>query len=168
MEKSLKDLDNTKRSVSKSLHMLDIIREIKEKKEKKERERKEEELNKLINEIKSLIPRMIELKKVLEKMYLIGIPNDLFFTEKYKEVIGFYYNDVEGFVYNPKNQFGVAGGNIYPDLIIDLQKNSIRYGKGLLDDPHCHYMMKKIIDEFNLYEEDLIKEVNNYYSNITQ
>lgn len=161
----MKTSEETKRSADEMIDKLNQIKEAKLAKKEAERKRREVELNDLINRVKNLIPSITELKKVVDKMYDIKIPNAMFITINGQNNIGFYSSYHERDLHKTNNLFGIAGDGHESSFVINLKTKDMYYGKYPLHNEICMKKMKKIINEFDEFEESIINYVNNLSSN---
>lgn len=161
----MKTTEETKSSADEMIYKLKQIKEAKLAKKEAERKRREDELNDLINSVKNLIPRMMELKRVVDELYFMGIPNTQFFAWKGQNNIGFYSNRKYNNSYETSDFFGVKGGAYSGyDFTLNLKDGSVSYSGYSLYCTNCQEKMKDIVNKFDEFEESIINYVNNLSS----
>lgn len=130
----------------------------------------ENNLNNLKMQVSSLIDRIKKLEKIVYALGINKINNKYFFTDNLNHDIGFFrgvctFQEITANSYQasflPNGMFGIRGGGTCGgDLIILIKDNSIVYSEKDMLSVSCIFKLKKIIKEFDKFEQSVYSYVN--------
>ena len=129
--------------------------------------KQEQEYQSLVSQLKSLIPRIKKLYPIVSACADYKVRNEhIMLTEGVTHEVGFFsghkvldrscFGRFNGCFY-PSNYFGIEGGGCDGgDLKIDIDTNEVFYTFPDKYSRNCILKMKKIINEFDMYEKKVL------------